>query len=58
MLSSDLPKRRFMNFPFKGHDENTNKSGEISAKRWIVEHNAPFYKIKGVEEVLWRLIFW
>ncbi|CAF3626850.1 unnamed protein product [Rotaria socialis] len=25
------------------HDESTYKSGEISAKRWIVEDNAPFY---------------
>ncbi|CAF1221864.1 unnamed protein product [Rotaria sordida] len=25
------------------HDESTYKSGEICAKRWIVEDNAPFY---------------
>ncbi|CAF5189848.1 unnamed protein product, partial [Rotaria magnacalcarata] len=25
------------------HDESTYKSGEISAKCWIVEDNAPFY---------------
>ncbi|CAF2133833.1 unnamed protein product [Rotaria magnacalcarata] len=28
---------------YEGHDESTYKSGEISAKRWIVEDNAPFY---------------
>ena len=43
MLSSDLTKRRFLNFPFKGHDKSTYKSGEISAKRWILEDNTPFY---------------
>jgi len=33
----------FHNFFFQGHDESTYKSGETSAKRWIVEDNAPFY---------------
>ncbi|CAF1576623.1 unnamed protein product [Didymodactylos carnosus] len=27
----------------RGHDESTYKSGEICAKRWIIEDNAPFY---------------
>ena len=48
MLSSDLTKRRFLNFPFKGHDKSTYKSGEISARRWIVEDNIPVYN-KGRE---------
>ncbi|CAF0895318.1 unnamed protein product [Didymodactylos carnosus] len=26
-----------------GHDEDTCKSGEVSAKRWIIPGNAPFY---------------
>ncbi|CAF1562176.1 unnamed protein product [Rotaria magnacalcarata] len=26
-----------------GHDESTYKSGELSAKRWIAEDDAPFY---------------
>jgi len=31
-----------------GHDESTYKSGEITAKRWIISDNAPFYnKGKG-----------
>ncbi|CAF2215200.1 unnamed protein product [Rotaria magnacalcarata] len=27
----------------RGHDESTYKSGELSAKRWIAEDDAPFY---------------
>ncbi|CAF5209469.1 unnamed protein product [Rotaria magnacalcarata] len=27
----------------RSHDESAYKSGKISAKRWIVEDNAPFY---------------
>ncbi len=31
-----------------GHDESTYKCGEITAKRWIMPDNAPFYnKGKG-----------
>jgi hypothetical protein len=31
-----------------GHDESTYKSGEITAKRWIMPENTPFYsKSKG-----------
>ncbi|CAF3376878.1 unnamed protein product, partial [Rotaria sp. Silwood2] len=38
----------FPDFSMIGHDESTYKSGEISAKRWIMTDNAPFYnKGKG-----------
>jgi hypothetical protein len=37
-----------LTFPTVGHDESTYKSGEITAKRWIMSDNAPFYnKGKG-----------